>query len=63
LALALWLIAAVPAQADESFLPPEQAFVLKVDQSHGSGKLGLHWAIAPGYYLYRDRLEVRAAAG
>lgn len=61
--MVMLLIAAAPAQGEESFLPPEQAFVLTVDQGNGSGKLGLHWAIAPGYYLYRDRLEVRAAAG
>ena len=57
------LIAAAPAQGEESFLPPEQAFVLAVDQGNRPDKLGLHWTIAPGYYLYRNRLEVRPAAG
>jgi len=41
--------------ADE-FLPPEQAFRLRVAPS-GPDRLQLTWVIAQGYYLYRDRLK------
>lgn len=43
----------------EDFLPPEQAFAFSYTaQSDGSVKL--HWDIAPGYHLYRDRLGFQA---
>lgn len=64
LTLGLLLVAAASAApAEEGFLEPEQAFRLAVDQQGADGKLGLHWTIAPGYYLYRDRLEVTAGPG
>ena len=59
----VFAMAAGAAQSKEEFLAPEQAFKLVVDQRDGGGKLGLHWTIAPGYYLYRDRLQVLAAPG
>ena len=43
----------------EDFLPPEQAFAFSYTaQTDGSVKL--HWDIAPGYHLYRDRLGFQA---
>ena len=48
----LWL----PRAHADDFLPPEQAFVLTAavrDAQH----LTLHWAIPPGYHLYRERLS------
>lgn len=56
-----WLLALAPAWAGEpDFLEPEQAFKLGVAQG-GDGKVHLQWAIAPGYYLYRDRITVDGA--
>ena len=43
----------------EDFLPPEQAFAFSfTPQPDGSVKL--HWDIAPGYHLYRDRIHFKA---
>lgn len=50
-------IIASPAHAEPSFLEPEQAFRLDVMED-GPGQVQLRWAIAPGYYLYRDRIGV-----
>lgn len=51
-------LAAARSGADE-FLDPEVAFRLRVTPE-ASGQLLLHWAIAPEYYLYRDRIKVVA---
>lgn len=48
--------------AQVGYLEPEQAFRLRVNEVRG-GELLLHWDIAQGYYLYRDRLTVDAPAG
>lgn len=60
LLLGLFSGAAAWAAADE-FLPPEKAFAFssRVVDAH---TVRLHWAIAPGYHLYRDRLTVQADA-
>ena len=55
----LWGVA-VPAHAAEEFLQPEQAFRLAATKSDAGG-LQLTWSIAPGYYLYRDRMAVTAS--
>lgn len=55
-ALALALLAALPAWGAASFLDPEEAFRLDV-REQGSGQVRLQWKIAPGYYLYRDRID------
>ncbi len=41
------------------FLPVEQAYQL-TGQVHGS-RLLLDWVVAPGYYLYRERMKLRVA--
>lgn len=41
------------------FLPPDQAFQFTHDAPAG-GRVGLHWQIAPGYYLYRDKFAIEA---
>ena len=56
-------MAAGAVRSAEEFLAPEQAFKLAVDQGDASGLLKLHWTIAPGYYMYRDKLQVLAAPG
>ena len=39
------------------FLPPDQAFRL-TEKVNAAGDLEYHWAIEPGYYLYRDKFAV-----
>ena len=62
--LALMSVAAfgltpVKARADTTFLAADQAFTLKTVVPSGPDQpVKLEWTIAPGYYLYRDRLEV-----
>jgi thiol:disulfide interchange protein DsbD len=61
LAALLLLLPGVPAHADngDDFLPPEQAFQLRaevLDAQH----VRLDWTIAPGYHLYRERLQFAA---
>lgn len=51
------LIGASSARAAASFLEPDQAFRLSV-QEESPGQVQLRWSIAPGYYLYRDRIGV-----
>ncbi len=43
--------------ADNEILPPEQAFQLTAQSPSGT-MLQLDWAIAPGTYLYQDKLRV-----
>lgn len=65
LAALLWLLAA-PAAAglfDRSsggsdFLPANEAFELDV-LAVGPGQIEARWLVAPGYYLYRHRLDAR----
>lgn len=64
--LQTWLILATvllglwgkPALADD-FLPPEQAFAFST-QVVDDHTVRLHWDIAPGYHLYRDRITVQS---
>ncbi len=52
------LMASDAARAADDFLPPEQAFVESAAMADPLS-LDLHWRIAPGYYMYQDRFEVR----
>jgi thioredoxin:protein disulfide reductase len=61
--LCTWILAglwwALPtALAAETFLDPEQAFRLSARVADGR-TLVLDYQIAPGYYLYRERFEIR----
>ena len=62
LAALTWLALALtaPAHAADGFLDPGQAFQFSVTQSAGA-PVRLHWVIAPGYYLYRDRIGIVAS--
>lgn len=64
LALACLALAGLvaPAWAAERFLKPAQAFALAVTAQPGQ-PVRLQWTIAPGYYLYRDRISVVAMPG
>jgi thiol:disulfide interchange protein DsbD len=42
---------------NDDFLPPEQAFRLS-GAADSRGGVKLDWVIAPGYYLYRDRIKI-----
>lgn len=55
---AMLALAAGIARADGGFLDPDQAFVTTVAM-HDPQTLDVHYAIAPGYYMYQDRFEVR----
>lgn len=47
------------AYASQDFLDPDQAFILTAESTSGKlGEVRLHWTIAPGYYLYRDRIQI-----
>lgn len=43
---------------EDDLLPPDQAFQFSA-KVNDSETLSLHWAIAKGYYLYRDKLAFR----
>jgi thioredoxin:protein disulfide reductase len=45
------------AASTDDFLPPEKAFRLS-GSADESGRIRLDWIIAPGYYLYRDRIKI-----
>ncbi|MFM2009102.1 MAG: hypothetical protein RIR02_1052, partial [Pseudomonadota bacterium] len=47
------------AQAEEEFLAPEQAFAFSA-KLIASNQLEVHYKIADGYYLYRERLAFSA---
>lgn len=47
------------AAGPQEFLPVEQAFELQ-PLEWKNGQALLSWRVAPGYYLYRDRLTVEA---
>ncbi|MEZ5541474.1 MAG: protein-disulfide reductase DsbD [Pseudomonadota bacterium] len=47
---------------EEDFLDPDQAFQIDV-YAENPERVRLHWVIADGYYLYRDKLSIALAAG
>jgi thiol:disulfide interchange protein DsbD len=59
-AVALALLVALPALADEDFLRPEQAFRVEAEPA-GPEAVALRWQIARGYYLYRDQFALSSA--
>lgn len=54
------LFAAAPARADEDFLPPEQAFRFSA-RMLDARTVVVNYAIADGYYMYRERFKFSAA--
>ena len=55
--LMLTVFWALPAHAQQDFLPVEQAFQLNVTKQ-ADGQVGLNWTISKGYYLYRQQMKV-----
>lgn len=45
-----------------TFLPPDQAFVLQIS-ARDADTLQADFTLAPGYYLYRDKIHFTVAAG
>jgi len=45
------------SNGNDDFLPPEKAFRLSATADTRGG-VKLDWVIAPGYYLYRDRIKI-----
>src|ERR1700689_897800 len=48
--------------SNDDFLPPEKAFQLSATAA-GNDAVRLDWVIAPGYYLYRDRIKIADDSG
>ncbi|MFT3906240.1 MAG: protein-disulfide reductase DsbD [Steroidobacteraceae bacterium] len=51
------LIPGAGSASGDEFLPVAQAFHFKAEAS-GAEQITLRWLIAPGYYLYRDRIKL-----
>jgi len=54
------VLGTAPALADEDFLPPEQAFKFSA-QMDGAHTVVIDYAIADGYYMYRERFHFGAS--
>ncbi|MEN5040475.1 protein-disulfide reductase DsbD [Stenotrophomonas sp. TWI1149] len=63
-ALCALLVLSLPAWAvsEKDLLPVDEAFGLTA-QARDRDRVEISWKIAPGYYLYRHRTTVKAAAG
>jgi thiol:disulfide interchange protein DsbD len=57
----LFIVAAAPAQAQRP-LSADKVFQLSVAPG-AEGALVLNWTIAPGNYLYRDKIQVTSPQG
>jgi thiol:disulfide interchange protein DsbD len=49
------------SRSGDDFLPPEKAFLFSASAA-GPDRVRLAWVIAPGYYLYRDRIRIISTA-
>ncbi|OUD13067.1 protein-disulfide reductase DsbD [Thioflexithrix psekupsensis] len=49
-------------QADDDFLPPEQAFAFSTLAPYRD-RIIVQWQIAPGYYLYQDKFKFTVTPG
>lgn len=54
----LWVLLVLPALATDTLLEPEQAFAISA-RLVSDTQLEVAYRIAPGYYLYRDKLDFR----
>jgi thiol:disulfide interchange protein DsbD len=60
LLLSLAALLAAPARADDDFLPPEQAFKFSA-RMLDARTVVVNYAIADGYYMYRERFKFTAS--
>lgn len=58
--LAIALLQAVTARAEDQFLDPKVAFVFSAAMA-APDRVDVHFKIAPGYYMYRERFEFTLA--
>ena len=56
--IVLWVLLIAPALAADTLLEPEQAFAISA-RLLSDTQLEVAYRIAPGYYLYRDKLDFR----
>ena len=54
-----WLGSGKQQAGKREFLQPDEAFVFTAD-TNDDGEVRLDWRIAPGYYLYRDKMKFEA---
>ncbi|TCS37305.1 thiol:disulfide interchange protein DsbD [Paucimonas lemoignei] len=59
LLIAMTMLTAGAAHADDEYLPPEQAFKFSARMADRQ-TVEVQFAIAPGYYMYRERFEFKA---
>jgi thiol:disulfide interchange protein DsbD len=57
----LALTATVGTAFGQDFLKPDQAFSHQ-ESATEDGRLKITWQVAPGYYLYRSRIDIKGAA-
>ena len=55
------LFMTMPVRAEDSFLPPEQAFKFSARMVGSDAEV--RYEIAPGYYMYRERFAFKAQGG
>ncbi|NLP65270.1 protein-disulfide reductase DsbD [Paraburkholderia sacchari] len=55
------LFGAATARADDNFLPPDQAFTFSASEE--PGVVDVHFKIADGYYMYRERFAFATRDG
>jgi len=55
--LMLLLACAAPVRAEQEFLEPDKAFAFSASMA-APDALELHYRVAPGYYLYRERFGI-----
>ena len=60
LLLTAFVLHSGPVQAEEEFLDPDVAFVMSA-ATPTPDTLDVHFKIAPGYYMYRERFDLAAA--
>lgn len=58
----VWIgVMTLPAHADDALLDPSAAFQFSSEEA--PGQVVLHFLVAPGYHLYRERFAFAAAQG
>lgn len=60
--LLLFAVLLSPLRAEDEFLDPEDAFKFSAAMA-APATLDLHYAVAPEYYMYRERFELEAPEG
>ncbi len=48
----------IPTASNNDFLPVETAFSYQINHDEKQQRILINWEIAPGYYLYKDRIAI-----